>query len=272
MSTPNPFTQKNNQAQGDLLVEFLEASEQFQQSKKNAYKQFYQARFPSASAPVAQPAKSSMFNLSGFLQAFGAMCLVTVLLVSAWLAAENTGLISTKNGTQDGKTVNLEISSFEDCRQAGGEIFDDMGTACLFGGQVYRAKPVVLSEPNGQGEAPNEPDQSEDDLPNPPAQEPDTVIAPDNQSTAKTCTQEIKYCADGSIVRRDPKNDCQFMPCAETLIIDSANGSGAEKEQISQCSLSFDGVCPAGCAQETDADCCRNQGGVIQGGQCAILE
>lgn len=41
-------------------------------------------------------------------------------------------------------------------------------------------------------------------------------LPPKNVDSMVECTNDIKSCEDGSTVRRDPLNDCEFDKCLET--------------------------------------------------------
>jgi hypothetical protein len=242
----------------DLLVELLEKNQRVQDAKHDSYKQFYRRRFNSVQQTPPAPSTSSMFNWTGFLQAFGAMCLMGILVGTAWIAAENTGLM----GDNSGKVAtNPEVSTFEGCQEAGGELLDTEPRTCRYQDQEF-SEPTKPTTPQDSVSVDDNNTNLEDDSDDAP------------QNTGGTCTQQIKYCWDGSVVRRDPKNSCQFMPCP------TQPNQSSSQEDLSDvlepegptCTTGYDGVCPAGCTEQTDADCCRNAGGILENGQCTLLQ
>lgn len=64
---------------------------------------------------------------------------------------------------------------------------------------------------------------------------PPTTTTPEGESAQAGCSAEVRSCSDGSVVRQDPNNNCEFEPCPEDEItVNDASISEADTSMPSE--------------------------------------
>ena len=90
------------------------------------------------------------------------------------------------------------------------------------------------------------------------------IISGCSQINPTGCTEDARVCPDGSVVVRDPNNNCEFDPCPEECSTDSDCGTGGCSSQICSTKENAEDIITT-CEYKEEYDC-------LQKTSCSCIE